>query len=516
MSSESRLTVRRWRIHCLVPPGHDAPEHLRAPLDRALTHRLAPAIAAAATRAAWAGEEVVFIRTLRLEHALDANWDADRIARVSAEGLMQSIAQTLAEDDESNVVRFSNRAALLSAYVVERAAAPGRRSWFLSAFDGWAALPASAAIRSALVEEPGIGRAALAMLGALPLERVLSVLDEGDAHRIARAMSQEGRPLLNAVGEILAGLSDAVPPVRILDSPALAVWLLARHPLGAPVAAWRAAAAIARAFLEVAPELDAGGFARRMTAAAADREGLARSVAAATNDRAYSREVLRAFVRRVSGPESITPARRHTRFGGAFLLLDDLADLPVEEATHGWSDPDGASAASLVRFVVLAHALGGPSWREVFADAYWRDTFAIAPTLDAFEVSHWFAGRSRIDLVRFRRGLGARPNGCTLELESFHKSEIDSPTWSLAIARAARRVLHRVARRLPGFATSTAAYLRRNVLDMSAAIGEEPGRITVTLSRAPLNLVLSLAGLTGGERRWPWLDPRPFTLFTGE
>ena len=91
--------------------------------------------------------------------------------------------------------------------------------------------------------------------------------------------------------------------------------------------------------------------------------------------------------------------------------------------------------------------------------------------------------------------------------------QLAAPPLELALAVAAHGVLRAFSRRLPGFARSGLPYLHRNFLDLPASLIEEPERRVVRLGRPPLNLVLSLTGITRASYRLTWLDDRPLILF---
>ena len=62
----------------------------------------------------------------------------------------------------------------------------------------------------------------------------------------------------------------------------------------------------------------------------------------------------------VAAEAAASPGPRHTIFGGLFLLLPCLDELPLEEATHGWPDAEEVSAVVLVRFLLLIKSCGQP------------------------------------------------------------------------------------------------------------------------------------------------------------
>src|SRR5262249_46254555 len=88
--------------------------------------------------------------------------------------------------------------------------------------------------------------------------------------------------------------------------------------------------------------------------------------------------------------------------------------------------------------------------------------------------------------------------------------------WRRVLARAARLVLRRFARRLPGFGESTPPHLWRNFLAFDAVIENEDARVVVRCGRPPLHLVLTLTGMTRGLLAGRDPDNRPIFVFPRE
>jgi len=487
--SESRLAVNHWRTQYLVPASHDAPERLRATLDDVITRDLAPALAATAAAILQDHSgQLVFVRRLALDLTLDAAWDRDAIAGVSAAALARTLCRALVDDDAGNIVRFRRVADYTAAYIVERASRSGPSPWFFSRFDGWSLLPPSNAIRSALVDDPHSGRLALSSLGESALASVVSALNAEDARWIVRVLAPPGRALdLGEIGALVRELT--MPPQRVIAGDGVAVWLLARHGATTSAGAIEAAAAVVRVLAARAALHGAPPLARLLETVGDDGELFARVTVAIVRGRQNEIDRFVPLVVQRASNESAAgvSAKRTTRFGGAFMLLDDLADLDVAGDVDAWSELEGTAPVPMFRLLVLARGVAGRHWSRMLADPYWRDAFAIAPLITTRAVMQW---------------LGEQPGG--------------RAAAARRVATAARQIIRRFARRLPGFAASSAVYVQRNMLDVSATIDVEPDRIVVTLSRAPLDLVLTLTGRTRGERHWPWLDARPFVLFPGD
>jgi hypothetical protein len=92
--------------------------------------------------------------------------------------------------------------------------------------------------------------------------------------------------------------------------------------------------------------------------------------------------------------------------------------------------------------------------------------------------------------------------------------ELAMPRFAdLCLSVAAQGVLRRFARKLPGFTKSSLGYLNHNFLDGCATVEESERQRIVSLSRPPLHLMISKAGLNRCLYRLSWLDGRPFAVF---
>ncbi|HET9579137.1 MAG TPA: hypothetical protein VFP44_14995, partial [Usitatibacter sp.] len=311
-----------------------------------------------------------------------------------------------------------------------------------------------------------------------------------------------------------------------------------------------------------------GGFTAEQLAVAVD--GLPAPLASCEASVRAAWESLPRSARQAWLERAVDPARAsappsphaHTPFGGAFLLLDDLAAIPWADATRGWPDACGTRAEVALPFLVLATCFGADRAPLLFADGSWRALFGVDPTLDLPAAREWLdtlggerrrglermfagdpAGRRadawhRVELAgsawRVRIDEGGTWRACTRACGATASAECDDTqaqavaddldyllgaatgrsAWPRTIAVAAQRVVHAFLQRIPGFARTHLRHARRNFLEAAATVEPEDARIVVRLARPPLALMLNLAGLNRGQRRWPALDTRPFAIFT--
>ena len=644
----SCLRVARFRATYFVTRDHPAPERLKGRLDDALGKSLPEALAGAVAR--WfsdADESVWLIRRLDLDLDINAAWDREQLAKSWAGQFARALAAGMrADGDGQNVIRFPDRAAYLAAFLGDLADSSAWGRWYYESFEGLRPLPLSAALRTAVCERAGEGLTALLLLPRHGLGRVLRALSPQDARRVLESVTG-GEGLGGDEGACLDALWAAWGREEAgawgADGEGLHALRLClavcgeRRELATP-----ALRNTARALVRLARRLgdDSGRRGERLLKALAARDLAALYEAAGTGDA----EVLAALMRcpagavaeigrslrsEPSGAMSDEAAEvsgpRDTPFGGIFLLLPLLDEMPLEEATAGWPEAEGTRAAAVVRLLLLAGSCGRARARLVFSDALARDLLRIAPALTPRAIASWqksvgpsrlraFAerldewrregvaiGRGTLALVRVPLrgggacllvdvergawlcasasatgeswGVGGSPrawlerasregsivlaetvfagaaaaafpslrvvelegdgaralaeeNGAVAEFMARRPSLADDLRWlswpgEFQLSRpfawplrvAAQGLLRAFARRLTGFAGSGLGYLYANFLDFPASLEEEMTRRVVRVGRPPLNLILSMAGVTRCAYTAGWLDARPFEVF---
>jgi hypothetical protein len=298
----------------------------------------------------------------------------------------------------------------------------------------------------------------------------------------------------------------------MVDSSGFPVWLLAKAPDDVPPLALLSAATIIRRCHDATRAGD-GSFVDALTTFMGE-------AVVSPDGTAGRRPKIEGLQRQIASrlhPKSDEAEGRHvaTRWGAPFLLLDDVAAIGLPGLAADWPPLEGAAADRVLSLLVVARCLGSDRWLHVVTDPVWRELFGIAGTVTVPAMALWLAslGQQRLDVMRstLARSDESREVACLVD-----PSEYLPSAWDGACALAAAQTLRRFAGRLPGFARSGFEYLRQNFLDVEATLAFQPDRIAVTLTRAPLDLVLALAGRNFGSRSWAWLDPRPFVLFTAE
>ena len=537
------VTVARLRVDCVVPRNHPNPLAVRSRIDEA-GERLPAALGAILEPLARAGDEVIVIQKLELTFDLDTSLQPSDLARAWAARLAAAVAHALRPESRITMLRFPDEAHYLARFLADSVTRRTTNVWYYRRWHGLDALPLAAQLRTAIVEDPRRGIAALATLTRSELGAVLAALGPREARRIIETAIATG------------SADDAEAPARSL---AIVVPEWFSHATSFS-SAWQAALAlVARAAAAVSPvELPALVALAAAVAAIARRElslAVSPSPAAMLDGAglpspapllALTATTRRELLATVGAPSTISPATQaswYTRLGGLLLLLPRIAELPLDELF--------GSDAGIARLVVLSRAAGHARRDEVLADPLWRRLCGVS--LDA-DIDAWLAAphvARELATAIWRRGAGrarsleltvtrhvrpfvivaSKPDGDwvsatpltpalrhairesstvdvdELELEAHINittartaahtaawlgADIESP-WALA----AQHVLRAFARRLPGFAESSPQFLYDNFLDFDATILDGDDTFHCRVGRPRL---AALFGLTGALR----------------
>lgn len=561
----SQIRVRRWHSTYLVPRTHPAPERVRDRLDDAVQKNLADAIASRLQRNLdQRSDDLIFVRRLELDFPIDAGWDVDAIAAQCAHALSWRLVRELSIGDASNVVRFLCPAVYLARFLADRANGDAGSRWYYARFSGLNALPCSTALRTALLEDIDLGLSALRLLAPHELASVIATLGTAECRRIVDAFDalRPGGDDTQAFATVIS-LSHESAPSGITSAPQLAVWWIVQSRIFVDRALVLAASAVANVIAALrSGNLDAAALRQALVDGNADAVAtFARHDAAAfARLRACPPALLRHLLESKKTLTTEQESVASTPFGGPFLLLDGLFELPIERLTDGWPLLHRVPAANVLRFIVLCHCCGGARSAVMFSDPLWRRLFGIAPTIGRADVAEWLASlgprcrheyaqmlaRTEVHDGKINETFAQDAHGnhhriVTNENGGWHALEIARAgrasedadetalgsdidhlltednslprAWKLLVALTAQRTLQRFLRKLPGFSSSHLAYAQHNLLEFSASVDVQPERIVVVLGRPPLGLILNFTGCNRGTRHWPLLDPRPFALF---
>jgi hypothetical protein len=461
----ARVAIRRLELQGLAPRDCPAPSELGRRLRDAAQAFLPEALAEAV--GSWSGDSVLRIRRLEVDVTVDAAFEPRAFTAALAKSIAGELRRASERGSSDGVVAYASRTLYLAALLEALAEGRAHERWWLRDAEGLRFLTPAQAIRTAVAADARTGLEALATLPPLRRMAILRALTPIEAERILREF---------ALGGGGATLDECVQAVRRAasnlpnDASALAVYVETFS--RTPALAGEALAAAARLWAE----LDASGRDPQRVPAAAAAE-------------------------RNSPPES-TPVYRFTPFGGLLILLPDLPIADISIAASAWPAAP-ADAAPLIAYAALGLCAGRDRFAEYLGDGLWRELFGLdrrppassfADRLCAFDDDAWatlMPLAAPLTLVRDARFLLA-PRSIVTQRPARH-----------ILAGLARAVTRRFARRLPGFRDASAAFLWANALGTSAALERRPGGWSARLSRAPLDVLLSLARVAEGSVQAP-------------
>lgn len=420
-AGSSDLQIERFQVEYLVPRDHPSPERLRGRLDKTLGHSVPESLEHALTPYfGQSGEDVWLIRKLECDLDLDVDNDPDLVARRWGTGIARVLVRVLEGAATEGVLHFPSWAAYLGRFLLDLVAGSAWRQWYYNEFRGLKALPISAAIRTAVLDEPDTGAVALTSLEARERYSVLSALTAIEARRVldglAAAAAPAGEePERNALVALLAARSAQRETARVGREPWVAALdLYLRVVAREPHQGGRRLMGLCHALALLDDRLVDLSETRRLalldaieggnTAALfqlvgpGDGEHLATLLRCPESQR---RGLVRELLAELQGgggataepaPTPETEGTRHTAFGGAFLLLPLLERVPVEEGAATWPEPEGADKTALLRLLILATCMGGDRVVRVFNDPLLRDLLQVPPSVSVEDVAGWLSG----------------------------------------------------------------------------------------------------------------------------
>ena len=416
----------------------------------------------------------LFVERLALHCSVSSEWDDAAIGAEVARALAVALERSAALPQ---TIAFRDRVELLAAFYAALAEGRAWERWWFEAFDGLRSLSASAALRTSVINEEPHGVAALARLTDAAFSGVVRALNAGDAARLLEWLAL--RPCAAVPAAAVLWKSSAALPAQE-DHAAL---------LRALVATERALPGAAnRETLHVLQAMQA------LRAAAAREEFSTMNLAASP-----PHEALRARLAKL-GME--TDWLRHLAEGDAARIVEEILDLARKNSSAAEaSSADEERPAPGERLFtprggafVLLKALDWLGWPAQWARAAGPElarALAWAVALRALEPR----GAASLRDVALSQAFGLEQ-----PLAVLRKARAVLPS---RITSTAHQLLEEFSRRIPGLAGASPAYLRRNALALPATVEPRDGGCIVRLGRAPLDILLVLAGAKSGRVALP-------------
>lgn len=407
MSNHAAVTVNRLNIECQLPTGSRDGHRFVARLENIARGTLGDTLEDCLRPLDGSGDEVVVIRSLELELDIDLLLGEREIAGLWADKIKKTLIRVLATTPLSGAVVFANASCYLASAILDIARGCARQRWYYRAFNGLWALPASAALRTAILDDIESGRAALARLSGSELAEICSALGANEASRVFSALFPAPSVSRLDTGAAAAFVAAISPGHRLLwdgggagAEQQLLLALLAQGsgcvPREGDVAACAQCFSLLLVLRERYPQRAPALFQSLME----HNAGLLKSelspgeIAGLAPLIRAKPEVIRALVQPLS-PDSEqysvpagAPLRLATGFGNALLLLPHIYQLPLENLGDR-PGPGKHQAWPLVRWLVLCCCQGGDRFHAAARDPLVRDFCGIAPGMVLPDALAW-------------------------------------------------------------------------------------------------------------------------------
>jgi hypothetical protein len=431
----------------------------------------------------------LFIDRLVIADAIGGKWDPEVIVRKVAARIATALS---AEIDAGGGLRFRDRAEFVAAFIAALADGSAWSRWYFSEFDGFRALSSSNALRSVVLAEGEAGFAALARLTGRGAQRVIDSMTPADAARVLAAWRGRVTMVRAAVREmwVLSGTLE-----RDIETDP-------RHWLAAMVVCERGLSGSAgegavellqsmRALREICganrlPALSVGDDPRPALQELAARFGLAPAWLDELNEAALQ-ELVRELPASAASQPGVALWSEH---GGVFLLMHLIMRLRWPDA---WREMLTDIDARTLAFAIAAHAVAPEQAHQVVNDQ------ALLRALEISEVRGMLL-RQRRRCERALREIARDPRP---QARPRPARALVGGRLGAALHFAGAQLLAEFGSRLPGLAESSPEYLRRNLLTLPAAVDTRTAGARVRLGRAPLDVLLTLAGCKRGSCELP-------------
>jgi len=540
---EGSLTIDRLHWRCLIGARHRAPDRVRARVEDVVRHDLQPALIRALTPIVDDGTDAVwFVRRIAVELTADVRAVDERVlADVWSRRVAATLARALASGgDGESVVRFTNESEFLASFLIDLTAGRAWDRWWYDEMSGLRSLPASAAIREALVRTPErVVPTLLALLHARALAPVIAALTSGDARRVLTVASGTvaSPPAVVSPRAVRDAIRRLLPLVDLADDPERAALRLA-------VEGWGMGGDVALGAGEGAVLTIAVACARaRNDVAILDRalrdlpasiehtnDAMQRIAQLARGDPLWAAELLETIDVSTTVREKTSTALHVTAFAGVWLLVPALEALRLEEVFVDAADP--RYEAAIARHVILVKCLGARvtpvAWRDpvVGLAAGLDEPPPLDVLRDATRAALWREPRRREQVLANAREMLATAGAPARRITAADASHLSlarasmrsrgvqiDPLVDRSFTIIARAVMRRFARTLSGFAESGIAYLAGNFLLGSGTLevgADEEWR--AELPHSPLAIVLRMAGTHERVLSPSWYEGRRIIL----
>ena len=448
---------------------------------------------------------VLLIRRMTIELSHAAGGGAEALAARLAEAIARGIAKV--RSARAGAIQFPSRAAFAAAYLRARQDGTASGRWWFRSFEGLSALTESATLRTLLGRDWNSALDVLAACDDGTLARLWLALDPRDASAILAGIAGAGVVNEGAAAEpdkaewaeiaglLLAALGDGLSPeVAILA----AAGALAGQDRG------RAARACAVAAAQLQPVLALLAVQGRPVGTRRRRDAEVSQWAVLARTQGLPETLVGALGDRLDPAASEAGVRLDAKWRASewlgYAMLWPFATKDLSPDIDDWPPPEGGvCGADLLQLLILSTCSGG---QDLLCDGAWRDLFGLPGPYSPRQIGNWAV---RAGPARWATLAAGEAEAAALAVELVPLAEARQ-----ALARCAGLVLRRFACALPGFADSSAEFLRQNLLGSGGVARFDAKAVHVKLRRPPLDVLLGMTGL--GDRTFELPGGRVLTL----
>lgn len=397
----SSLTINRMHNQYLVGRAVSSVNGSKRRLDGIASDLLAQALAQALSPLLGKRPGLVLLDRLECELTLDGGLSDQTILHAWAAEIARVLSRRLRDDGSQSMACFADSDELLAAFLTDLVEGRAWQGWVYRSFDGLKMLPLSAALRTAIVDDPQRGLRVLLAMSAAQREMLISALGEAESDRVLSELGEADEvasedPTVVAA-RLLAAVDDWTP--YFTGRSANSLWFFLRVNAVADRHS-ELQYRLIREIVELKLRFRGGGEYQgrwpgydEADAKAEDTRQLDRTqiIASLPDDlrERIERELLGSAKSRVGNPDHDRDLAHErsswfTPHGGALLLIRFVAQWPLDtlpglDAEHaGW-----------LRLLILAKAMGRTRFAEVFDSPPLRELLGLAPGLTIGEVKAW-------------------------------------------------------------------------------------------------------------------------------
>lgn len=581
---EDSLQINRLSNQYLLAESAASVNTDKKRLDRMATEQLASTLGQALAPLLTGKPGLVLLDKLECELTLDSTLSDQAIVDSWTAEITRVLSRRLRDDTSHAMACYDHPSDLLAAFLIDLIKGQAWSSWVYHSFDGLKMLPLSTALRTAILDDPGVGLNVL--LGMKRHEQLMIIrsLSEVESIRVLSTLARsEGDTELDP-DTIARHLVTSIQPwsITLNGQGALSLWLFLQANSTLRMVC-RTQELLIREMVRLKDRLNDSGLVSKTFAkedSAVCEKYIHETRVIARLSLPVRKQILNLLLQD-QGDEGCAEVHRATgtdgevKFtlnGGAIILLRFIAELPIADLPGVDTDE-----AACLRLMILAKAIGGDRFSQLFNDPVLRDLLGLPPAMTVASAINWALSKQLsiwqkwLSIIGdWRRGLWnateeeqvlcnrfgihrlvtERVKGAWLyavsaknlselnqkcpplsglslppenrmlrrSLEDYSYLRVPliaekSENVDLAFSVMAQGVLRDFSFCLSGFADSSLSFLYDNFLDFSARMEKVEDGYHAHLGRPSLNVILNMTSLQREQFSLPWHSSYSLRLF---